>query len=339
MTNAGLTSLEQQTWKPDILGEGFEALTLPLGPDPDGESDVYATLVRYTPTRAESPQTEFSKPAVLWVHGATDYFFQKETAYRLSEAGYAFYALDLRKCGRSRTEGQTWHYASDLSVYHQELTLSLDVICQNHERLVPIGHSTAGCTIPHWMDELRRTDSERHAHFAGLILDSPWLDVQGVPSTVAAAVKPLLRLASKINPMIPFPGGGLKTFGQSLHESEYGEHDYDLELKPLGGHPKYVGWVDAVFRNQELVHAGMINVGVPVLTLCSTKSLLGKEFSEESLRTDVILDVNHMKKWAPKLSNNVVIHPLQDAIHEVYLSKKPVRDEAFRITCDWLGTL
>ena len=34
-------------WRPDVLGEGFEQLTLPLGSDDEGE--VVATLVRHLP--------------------------------------------------------------------------------------------------------------------------------------------------------------------------------------------------------------------------------------------------------------------------------------------------
>ena len=55
-------------WRPDILGPGFEQLTLPLGTDTEG--DVVATLVRY------KPGPDFGlhdRPArrtdVLYVHG------------------------------------------------------------------------------------------------------------------------------------------------------------------------------------------------------------------------------------------------------------------------------
>lgn len=34
-------------WRPDVLGPGFERLTLP--PAPDAEGEVVATLVRYAP--------------------------------------------------------------------------------------------------------------------------------------------------------------------------------------------------------------------------------------------------------------------------------------------------
>lgn len=49
-------------WHPDFLGEDYQALTLPLGKDPDGAGQIQATLVRYKP---EDANTE-GRPALLW---------------------------------------------------------------------------------------------------------------------------------------------------------------------------------------------------------------------------------------------------------------------------------
>ena len=78
-----------------------------MGADPDGEGTIDATLVRRTPP-------SHVEAAVIYVHGFSDYFFQTELADFFTERGFAFYALDLRKCGRSRRDGQTGHFVSDL---------------------------------------------------------------------------------------------------------------------------------------------------------------------------------------------------------------------------------
>ena len=52
---------------------GYWQQTLDLGPDPDGEGDLVATLVR----RGEPDHV--GDHAVLLVHGFTDYFFNTET--------------------------------------------------------------------------------------------------------------------------------------------------------------------------------------------------------------------------------------------------------------------
>ena len=60
-------------WEPDVL-PGYWQQTLALGPDPDGEGDLVATLIRAG--EREQP----TRHAVLLVHGFTDYFFHTEVA-------------------------------------------------------------------------------------------------------------------------------------------------------------------------------------------------------------------------------------------------------------------
>src|ERR1700719_3652757 len=87
-------SREKQTaWQPDVL-DGYWRCTLPLGPDPDGEGEVVATLIR---KGAGNDTTSSAGRAVLAVHGYTDYFFNTELADAFTARGFAFYALDLRK--------------------------------------------------------------------------------------------------------------------------------------------------------------------------------------------------------------------------------------------------
>ena len=101
-------------WEPDVL-PGYWQQTLPLGADPDGEGDLVATLVR------AGDDERHAGHAVLVVHGFTDYFFHTEVAEAFIGRGFAFYALDLHKCGRSWREGQTPHFTTDLSRYDREL--------------------------------------------------------------------------------------------------------------------------------------------------------------------------------------------------------------------------
>lgn len=85
-------------WRADILGEGYESRTIELLDDAEGP--CVATLVRARPPAS-------ARMTVLYLHGRNDYFFQTEMAQRLSDAGAAFYALDMRKYGRSLRPHQT----------------------------------------------------------------------------------------------------------------------------------------------------------------------------------------------------------------------------------------
>src|SRR4029079_2960022 len=78
-------------WEPDVL-PGYWQQTLALGPDPDGEGDLVATVVR------AGDREHPAENAVLLVHGFTDYFFHTEVADAFISRGFAFYALDLHKC-------------------------------------------------------------------------------------------------------------------------------------------------------------------------------------------------------------------------------------------------
>ena len=136
-------------WQPDVLGEGYDQQVLELGDDPDGQGQIVGTLVR-----REAPAEPTG--AVLYVHGFTDYFFQTALADFFTERGFAFFALDLRKCGRSRRPGQQPHYVSDLAYYDAELSRALAAI--RHETgdapVLLAGHSTGGLVLPLWLDRL-----------------------------------------------------------------------------------------------------------------------------------------------------------------------------------------
>ncbi|MGO3251305.1 MAG: alpha/beta hydrolase, partial [Microbacterium gubbeenense] len=73
------------TWIPDVLGDEFEQLTLPL--DPDNEGEVVATLVRALPKKRWFRRRPLEDVDVLYVHGWSDYFFQKRVARTFTELG------------------------------------------------------------------------------------------------------------------------------------------------------------------------------------------------------------------------------------------------------------
>ena len=106
-------------WQPDALLPGFEALSLPAPDDYDGP--VVATLVRL-------PAPAAPRGAVLYVHGFSDYFFQRHMAERFSAEGYAFHALDLRKHGRSLRSRQHPNFCKSVAEYYADLDHAIDAI-------------------------------------------------------------------------------------------------------------------------------------------------------------------------------------------------------------------
>ena len=90
---------------------------------------------------------------------------------------------------------------------------------------------------------------------------------------------------------------------------------------------------------QERIHADEIDTGVPLLTLVSSHSYLGEEYSPAADTADTVLDVEQIKHWAPHLSTNTEIEVIDGALHDVFLSGLHARDAAFKACFSWLDTL
>ncbi|MEY9936628.1 alpha/beta hydrolase [Streptacidiphilus sp. MAP5-3] len=328
-TAVGAAAGVQPDWQPDILGDGYVQHTLDLGVDPDGEGSVAAVLVRRE-TRAD----EAVHGAVLYVHGFSDYFFQTELADFAAARGLAFYALDLRKCGRARRPGQTGHYVSDLAFYDEELERSLAIVTSDHPDLpvVLAAHSTGGLVLPLWLD--RRRAAGRVAPVAGLVLNSPWFDLQGKP-VHRGPLTQLLRVLAKVTPKSPLKLPPSTTYGDSLHVSSHGEWEFDLDLKPLNGFPITPGWLNAVRRGHARLHHGL-DIGVPSLVLRSDRTHFASSWSERADRADTVLDVAQIARWAGCLGNETTVVPIPGARHDVLLSESDAREQAYATIGAWL---
>ena len=316
-------------WDVDILGDGYEQQVFHLGEDPDGEGPVEAVLVRRTVREGEAV-----RGTALYVHGFSDYFFQTELADFFAERGFAFYGLDLRKCGRGRREGHTPHYVSDLATYDVELESSLEAMVEDHPDVpvVVVAHSTGGLITPLWLD--RRARRGRVAPVAGLVLNSPWFDMQG-SAVVRGPVTWALRAFSRLRPLRAMDLPKSTLYVDSLHSSRSGEWDFDLDLKPLGGFPVTVGWLNAVRRGHARLHRGL-DVDVPALVLRSDKTLLTREPSPAFDVSDTVLDVRQIARWSGCLGGETTVVPVEDARHDVFLSQQGPRRRAYDVLDTWL---
>ncbi len=316
-------------WVPDVL-PGYWQCTIPLGPDPDGEGDVVATLIR----RGDATGAEH---AVLAVHGYTDYFFHTELADHFADRGFVFYALDLRKCGRSRRSGQTPHFTTDLAHYDGELETALSVIGEQAQstKVLVYGHSAGGLIVSLWLDRLRQRAATTRTGVTGLVLNSPFLDLQGPAilrlQLTSAFIAAISRMRPKGVARAPREGG----YGSTLHRDYYGEFDYDLQWKPLGGFPVTFGWVHATRRGQARLHRGL-DVGVPNLILRSDHTVREDTGPATLQRGDAVLDVTHIARWAGCIGNRTTVIPVADAKHDVFLSLPQPRQIAYRQLDLWL---
>lgn len=274
------------------------------------------------------------------MHGYTDYFFHTALADHFAGRGFDFYALDLQKCGRSRRDGQTPHFITDLAHYDTELERALVIIGEAARPDHPVnvlvyGHSAGGLIVPLWLDRLRRQRPGAHAAIGGLVLNSPFLDLHG-PAVVrlpvtTAMIGGLSRVRSK-GVLRPSSKGG---YGNTLHRDFDGEFDYNLQWKPLGGFPITFGWLHAVRRAQRRLHRGL-DVGVPNLILRSDHSVPRITDPITAHRGDTVLDVAQIARWAGCIGNRSAVVPVVDAKHDVFLSLPQPREVAYRQLDRWL---
>ncbi|HLV04892.1 alpha/beta hydrolase [uncultured Georgenia sp.] len=343
-------------WGPDVLGDGFTARTVELLPDEDG--DVVATVVRYRPE--DDPEVErvvAPRFVMLYLHGWNDYFHQRELARHCASLGAAFYALDLRRYGRSLRPGQPRGYVESLSTYDEDIHAARDLIRADHPDLgdiVLMGHSTGGLTAALW--------AHRHpGALRALVLNAPWLELQG-SWLVRTLGQPVIERLAKYQPRAALPLRELGFYSRVLRGSAAEDAAADPEetgdalpeptpqeltdpavtgwpiewaWRTSPSAPIRPGWLAAVLAGHSQVAAGL-RIDCPVLVLVSQASLLASRWSEEMRRTDTVIDVELTARRALGLGPHVTIVRVQDAIHDVLLSPAAVRGRAYRELTRWL---
>ena len=309
----------------DVLGEPYVAETLEFPPDDEGP--VVATLVR---RRAAVPTGR----AVLYVHGFADYFFQTAYAEWWTERGYDFYALDLRKYGRSLRAHQTPNYVTDLQEYFADLDAAWSLVTgrDGHDHVVLTAHSTGGLVVPLWAHHR----SGALSGLAGMALNSPWFDMQGSAVMRTLGTTAIKRLGPR-RPRQVIPRNVSGLYGRSLHSSHEGEWEFNLDWKPVESWPVFAGWLAAVRRGHAELHRGL-EVGCPALVLSSGSSALPTEMGDDVHRHDIVLDVAQIRRWATALGGHVTYVAIQGARHDVVLSLPGPRATAYREMDRWLAT-
>ncbi|GAA1865228.1 alpha/beta hydrolase [Myceligenerans crystallogenes] len=311
------------SWSPDVLGDGFEARPVNAPDD-----DRVVTVVRHVPstTADGSGQDGAAKPAVLYVHGFVDYFFQTHVAEHIVTAGHPFYAVDLYGYGRSVRDGEDRTAVPLLQEHSADLDAALRVLRdEGHERVVLLAHSMGGLLSSLWV-------AAHPGAVVGLMLNSPWFGLNRgwfdrvVSTRLVYGIAPALPRA-KVNAL----GGDYAT---AMHRHHEGEWDFDLRWKPDSAFPVRAAWFASIRRAQAKLARGL-SIDVPVLVTTSDATSPGRT-REEHLTTDTVLNVRHMWDLAPALGENVQVEIIPGGAHDLALSPPTARKHYLKTITTWL---
>ena len=276
--------------------------------------------------------------AVLYVHGFTDYFFQTALADFFTERGFAFFALDLRKCGRSRRPGQTPHYVSEPQALRGRRAQPCPGRRPPRDRRRPgaagrpLHRRTRAVAVagpaerrPRWREgcgDQRPGAQQSLPRPAGQAVDAEL----GHPAVPGDGEDPAVRARSSCRPRT--------ATAAACTSAPTAAWDYDLEWKPIGGFPITYGWINAIRRGHARLHKGL-DVGVP--------SLLSPLDAQRTC-TGVVARGRRARRRArhpphrPMVRASATRSPRcrSGARHDVFLSNDEPRDDAYDALDRWL---
>jgi alpha-beta hydrolase superfamily lysophospholipase len=300
------------TWDREF---GFEPTKFELKQDYEGR--VEATLLARKSKKA-------SDKAVLYIHGFIDYFFQLELADWANRQGFNFYALDMRKYGRSMLPHQKPNYFCDYREYYEEIDAAINIIRSKDKNtfLALLGHSTGGL-----ISALYAHDKADDKLVNALILNSPFFKLNASPA-VNTFISPLLALIGKIFPNVVSPVKLADGYAMSIHKDYYGVWDFDTKLKPIKGFPIYFGWINGIYTAQRKLQKGL-QIKCPMLLLHASRSIKPGKYNDDMITADAVLNVKHMKKYASGLGDRVKVVEIENGRHDLILSEEGPRKRTY----------
>ncbi len=319
-TSAGAWGAE--AWRADILGNGYEALTVDQGIDYSGPA--VSTIIRKL-----APDSAATGRGVLYVHGFNDYFFNARMGDEFVARGYDFYAVDLRKYGRSVRPGQQMFEARDLREYFPDIDSALVEMRRGGVReTILMGHSTGGLISAYYMAATGNTQVD------ALILNSPFLDWNlGWKESLI----PLIDWWGGLFPDTKISQGTSTAYAESLLKSAHGDWVYDTSWKLMRSPDVTAGWVRAISEAQRSLRDGKADIRIPILLMYSAKSVDAPDWSEAHNEADGVLDVADIRRYGIMLGPDITCIKVYGGLHDLLLSRPSLLAALYPRIFKWLA--
>lgn len=299
-------------WHADIL-PGYEARSVNLGKSFDGP--VVCTVVR---------KLGGGHKGVLYVHGFNDYFFQSEMGDKYLEQGINFYAVDLRRYGRSLRPWQYPFNVRNMEEYFEDIDAALTIMRKEGMTDITLaGHSTGGLTV-----SLYAALRGARCGVRRVVTDSPFLQ-WNFNKFYRSVLLPSVTLWGALSPNTKIPQGDCDAYSHSLLKQYHGEWEYDTNWKMIYSPPVTASWVRAISRGQSKLMRNRKNIVVPILVMHSSKGLHECGWTPACMEADIVLDPEQLQERGEKLGSNPDVVTIEDGIHDLILSREHVRDAAY----------
>ncbi|WP_430868009.1 serine aminopeptidase domain-containing protein [Demequina aurantiaca] len=311
-------------WQADVL-DGYEVAALAPATRPRDSRGAARTLVR----RRDQPATP--RAIALHVHGRNDYFFHTHLADALVADGLAFYAVDMRRAGRSLQPGDTAHHFTRIWEVGDDITAAIDAAVADAGDLPVIvhSHSTGALGAAIWANDVS------HPNLAGVILNSPLfgLRLKGWKAVGIEATPVIGRIAPRLV-MDPAP----TVYTRRLLADDGGGWTFDSAWKKSTGEPATAGWLGATVSARRRVARGL-KIQVPVLLAHADSSGPDKFDNPRVDSQDTVVDVDAIRRYGPGLGSNVTMLEVAGAMHDVSLSAPGPRQVYLDAVGEWLTTV
>ena len=301
------------------LKDDYTSQNIKLNPDYEGEVNAVITSSNFNTGNRRS---------VLYLHGYIDYFFHPHLGEKFNQNNFDFYALDLRKYGRSLMQHQHPNYCKDIEEYFEEISIAIRKIKSGSKSIFLLAHSTGGLTASCYMNFGKDRDL-----IEGLILNSPFLDFNQSKFEKSISLF-VAKIIAKVSSYAKLDGALSPIYAQSLHKDYYGEWEFNLDWKPIKGFPTYFKWVVAISRAQKKLKKS--NIKIPTLIMHSSGSFKTSKYSKEAMSNDLVLNIEDIKRVGKKLGDNVTLMKIDNSQHDIFLSPKAVREVGFDKMFAWL---
>ena len=314
--------IQPSNYEDDII-YGFEKLTVNMGKDYEG--NVTTTIIR-----KKTNLTNDS--AFLYIHGFNDYFFQYELAEKIEEDGYRFYAIDLRKFGRSILPHQKPSNFRDIREYYPDIDLAINVMkSEGIKNIVILAHSTGGLIASLYIEDNKQDDTIKL-----LVLNSPFFDfnLKGLKK----AIVPIISFIGKFSPDTKNKIKEKNFYLNTISKDMDGEWIFNKDWKMNKLEPTY-GWIRGIHNGQKRIKKGL-SLDIPVLVMRSSKSEY--IYTEKAYNNydggDLILSVKDIAKYSIGLGNNITNIVIDKAFHDIFLSRKDIREKGYKNMFFWVNS-